>query len=271
MIMDTVNVDQTGSVARLKGRLGGKLQAQQSRPVDERKMPSMKETELSVSTSGFVALNNNALELISKNLKHQQLTHSLFDVIKAPSGGSTVFLVPGLAGDEAQKELSGIILDYNTPRAYWDTPDPVEGTPPVCQSRDSIISDDGKPCVRCQYNTFGSKDGESNAKACKESVELFLLRQDNVMPVIVRIPVSSKLLFQKYMTRLIGRIIPLSGVVTKITLERATSKTGQPYALYNFEAVSMLSSQEAASARNFAQKFMEILNAGDQPEMPEAV
>ena len=38
-------------------------------------------------------------------------------------------------------ELSGIILDYTTPRAYWDTPDPVEGTPPVCMSQNSISAD----------------------------------------------------------------------------------------------------------------------------------
>jgi hypothetical protein len=209
--------------------------------------------------SNYIALSGNSLEIISENLKNQPLTYQLFDIIKSPSGGTTVFTVPGLSGDEIHKELTGIILDYTTPRAYWDTPDPVEGTPPVCHSRDSIISLDGKPCANCEFNDFGSKDGATNAKACKESVEILLLRPDNIMPIIVRIPVSSKVLFQKYMTRLIGQMIPLSSVITRITLEKATSKAGQPYALYNFEMTGILESGEAASAKAFGKRFTEIL------------
>ena len=209
--------------------------------------------------SNYLALSGNAIDIIRANLKSQPLTMQFFDVVKSPSGGSTVFSVPGLAGDEAEKELTGIILDYTTPRAYWDTPDPVEGTPPVCYSPDSLISADGKACAHCPYNTFGSKDGESNAKACKESVALFLLRPDNIMPIIVRVPVTSKLIFQRYMARLIGKMMPLSGVVTRITLEKATSKGGKPYALYHFEAVSALSPEEAAKAREYAGQFMDIM------------
>ncbi|SDL66980.1 hypothetical protein SAMN04488502_101506 [Dendrosporobacter quercicolus] len=204
-------------------------------------------------------------------MKNQPLSFQLFDIVKSPSGGATAFTVPGLAGDEIYKELTGIVLDYTTPRAYWDTPDPVEGTPPVCYSPDSLVSHDGKPCSRCQFNDFGSKDGDSNAKACKESVTIFLLRPDNIMPIIIRVPVSSKLIFQRYMTRLIGKMMPLCGVVTKITLEKTTNKTGQPYSLYNFEAVSTLSPEETANARAFGQQFMEILNAAAlEPDVQEA-
>ena len=181
--------------------------------------------------------------------------------------------MPGISGDEIQKDISGIILNYTTPRAYWDTPEPVEGASPVCYSRDSIVSSDGKPCNRCIYNEFGSKDnGDSNGKACKESVSVFLLRPDNIMPIIVRIPVSSKIIFQRYMTRLVGNMIPLYGVVTRITLSKATNKTGQPYALYNFEAVKQLTTEETTSAKAYGQKFVEVLDAADvEPELGEAV
>lgn len=232
---------------------------------------TMPETTLAPANTGYIALRSDALDIIAENLKNQPLSHALFDVIKSPSGGATAFMVPGLAGDEIARELTGIILDYTTPRAYWETPDPVEGTPPVCWSRDSLVSHNGEACIRCTYNDFGSKDGDSGAKACKESVEVFLLRPDNIMPIIVRVPVSSKLLFQRYMARLVGRLIPLSGVVTKITLERATNKTGQPYALYNFEAISVLSPEEAADTKAFGQMFMEILHAADGSAIQEAV
>ena len=261
------------NTAKLKNRLGDKVQALQTEPTEGR-IINMPNTALSPVNSGYVALTNNALDIISANLKNQPLSYQLFDIIKSPSGGATAFTVPGLSGDDIEKELVGIIADYTLPRAYWSTPDPVEGTPPVCYSRNSIASyPDGKPCNRCEFNTHGSKNGgETNAKACKESVMIFLLRPDSILPAIVRVPVSSKTIFLRYMTRLVGRMIPLSGVVTKITLEKATNKTGQAYSLYNFEAVSTLSPEEVATAKAFGQGFMEIMNAADlEPNIAEAV
>ena len=247
---------------KLKDRLEDKARGLQN-PVEN--------VALTPSESGYLALNNNALDVIRANLKNQPLSFDLFDIVKSPSGGSTVFSVPGLAGDEAEKELTGIILDYTTPRAYWDTPDPVEGTPPVCLSQNSIISHDGKSCAHCPYNDFGSKDGESAAKACKESVLIFLLRPNSIIPVLVRVPVTSKARFLKYSTRLLSTLTPISSVVTKITLERATSKAGKPFALFNFEAVNVLSAADAANAKEYARQFMELVSSADMiPDLAEA-
>ena len=252
---------------KLKSRMSGKVQELQQ-PVE---MVAGPDTSLAPVNSGYMALTSNAVEIIKDNLKNQPLSYDLFDVVKSPSGGATVFEVPGLAGADAEKELVGIILDYTTPRAYWDTSDPVEGTPPVCMSRDSLVSQDGKACSRCPLNTFGSKDGDSNAKACKESVLLFLLRPNSIMPLLVRVPVTSKPRFLRYMTRLVGTLTPLNGVVTKITLEKATSKQGKPYALFNFQTVRNLSPEEAAQAKAFGQQFMEIVNAAQMvPELAQA-
>lgn len=250
---------------KLKSRMSGKVQELQQ-PAEAAPEPS-----LAPANSGYLALNNNALDIIRTNLKSQPLTLDLFDTVKSPAGGATMFSVPGLAGDEPAKELTGIILDYTTPRAYWDTSDPVEGTPPVCLSQNSIISHDGKSCAHCPYNDFGSKDGESSGKACKESVLLFLLRPNSIIPLLVRVPVTSKPRFLKYSTRLLSTLTPISSVVTRITLSRTTSKAGKPYALFNFEAVSVLNPEEAGRAKAYAQQFMEIVNAaGLVPDLSEA-
>ena len=253
---------------KLKDRMSGKVQElQQPAEVVE----AAPDTALAPADSSYLALTSNALDIIRSNLKSQPLSLDLFDIVKSPSGGATVFEVPGLTGNDAAKELVGIVLDYTTPRAYWDTPDPVEGTPPICLSQNSIISEDGKACAHCPFNTFGSKDGESNAKACKESVLLFLLRPNNIIPLLVRIPVTSKPRFLKYSTRLLSTLTPISSVVTKITLEKATSKQGKPYALFNFEAISILSPGEAESAKAYAQQFMEIVKTADlAPDLAEA-
>ena len=252
---------------KLKNRLDSKIQDLQQ-PME---MTASPETALTPVDSGYLALTNKALGLIRENLKSQPLTFDMFDIVKSPSGGSTVFSVPGLTGDEAEKELTGIVLDFTTPRAYWSTPDPTEGTPPTCISYDSITSHDGKICGLCPYNTYGSKDGESSAKACKESVLLLLLRPHSIIPLLVRVPVTSKSRFLKYSTRLLSTLTPISSVVTKISLERATSKAGKPYALFNFEAVNTLGSEEAAQAREYARQFMDIVRAADMvPELAEA-
>ena len=256
--------------SKLKSRMSGKVQELRQSPTQAVETAAL-DTAPAPVESTYLALTNNALDIIRDNLKSQPLTLDLFDVVKSPSGGATVFSVPGLTGDEPAKELAGIVLDYTTPRAYWDTSDPVEGTPPVCMSQNGIISEDGKACAHCPFNTFGSKDGESNAKACKESVLLFLLRPNNIIPLLVRVPVTSKPRFLKYSTRLLSTLTPISSVVTRITLEKATSKQGKPYALFNFEAVGTLGPEEAAQAKVFGQQFMEIVNAAQLvPELAEA-
>ena len=256
------------SRAALKDRLSDQVENLEAE--SEGKVISIARADITIVDSEYAALANNALDIITANLKNQPLSYHLFDVVKSPSGGATVFIVPGLNGDEPERELTGIILDYTTPRAYWESSDPIEGELPVCYSSDSLVSRDGKSCSHCQFNDFGSRDGDSNAKACKESVQILLLRPNNIMPILVRVPVSSKLTFQRYMTRLVGRMITLSGVITRITLEKATSKQGKPYALYSFEAVSSLSQEEASAARVFGQRIVDIVNADNiEPAVTE--
>ena len=252
-------------ITKLKNRMNTKM-AELETPA-----PLPFEMGLTPANTDYPALTSNALSVIRENLKNQPLSLDLFDVVKSPSGGSTVFSVPGLSHDEAETELSGIILDYTTPRAYWHTPEPVEGTPPDCMSVNSIISADGKSCAHCPYNDFGSKDGESNAKACKESVLLFLLRPNTILPLLVRVPVTSKSRFLKYTTRLAGALTPINGVVTKITLERATSRGGKPFALFKFEVGGTLDMDTVMQAKAYAQQFMEVVSAADMvPELDEA-
>ena len=191
---------------KLKSRMSGKMQ-EMAAPEESQMLI---EAERAAANSGFIALSSNALDIIRDNLKNQPMSLDLFDIVKSPSGGSTVFSVPGLYGEEAEKELTGIVLDYTTPRAYWTTPEPVEGTPPDCMSQNSIISYDGKACAHCPYNDFGSKDGESGAKACKESVLIFLLRPRSILPLLVRVPVTSKARFLKYTARLVGTLHPIN-------------------------------------------------------------
>lgn len=212
--------------------------------------------DVSINDKGYIALSGNVIDVIKGNLKNQPISLQLFDVVKAPSGGATVFTIPGVTGDEIEKELTGIILDYSTPRAYWENAEPVEGTPPDCFSTDSMVSHNGKICASCPFNTYGSKNGDSGAKACKETVVLYLLRPNNIMPLVVRVPVSSKLIFQKYAARLAGKMLPVNSVVTHISLEKKVSRSGQTYASYAFEMVEELSAEQSELAWAYSRQLM---------------
>ena len=101
---------------KLKGRMSGKMQElQQTTGNQNITVTSAPETSLAPVDSTYLALTNNALDIIRANLKSQPLTLDLFDLVKSPSGGATVFEVPGLAGNEAAMDLTGIVLDYTTP------------------------------------------------------------------------------------------------------------------------------------------------------------
>ena len=93
---------------KLKSRMGGMVQELQQ----SAGMTAGPDTSLASVNSDYMALTSNAVEIIKDNLKNQPLSYDLFDVVKSPSGGATVFEVPGLAGADAEKELVGIILDY---------------------------------------------------------------------------------------------------------------------------------------------------------------
>ena len=92
---------------KLKGRMSGKVQELQQPTGNQAiTVTSAPETSLAPVDSTYLALTSNALDIIRANLKSQPLTLDLFDLVKSPSGGATVFEVPGLAGTEAAMELS---------------------------------------------------------------------------------------------------------------------------------------------------------------------
>jgi hypothetical protein len=62
---------------------------------------------------------------------------------------------------------------------------------------------------------------------------------------------------------LIGKLIPIHGVITKITLSKATNKTGQPYATYNFEVVRQLNADEITQVKVYSAGFKAIMQTDE--------
>ena len=71
---------------KLKGRMSGKVQElQQTAGNQAVTITSTPETAMALVNSAYLALTNNALDIIRGNLKSQPLTLDLFDIVKSPS------------------------------------------------------------------------------------------------------------------------------------------------------------------------------------------
>lgn len=163
--------------------------------------------------------SGEAMELLIANvgdIEEAGLSFGDMDRITIPPAGSTKWLVPDLEQGEINVDkLVGVILKWETSRAYWVSED-VTGEAPDCASRDGktpveggLFAVDGErgaenpagvteggteypagSCIGCPMNQFGS-DSRGRGKACKESKLLYLVREGELLPTIISLPPTS--------------------------------------------------------------------------------
>ena len=128
-----------------------------------------------------------AMDIFQHNLRGQKITERDLRRVKVPPQGITIWSIPTTEGDIHTEEITGILVEYTTPRAYWDRPmDPNTLTPPNCSSHNGVmgVGDPGGACHLCPFSKYGSDPREdSNGQACKEKRMLFLLRPDSLLLV----------------------------------------------------------------------------------------
>lgn len=168
---------------------------------------------------------NEIQEIIQANLGPEGFGIEDLDVVKIPSGGGTVWEIPTDEGIEPTTKLEGIIIGSKGARAYWktsyDDPNRKKNEPPDCFSSDLLtgIGEPGGECAACPFNEFGT-DKNERGKACRESKRIFLMRRDQIIPLIVRASPMSLKPAKKYMIRLLGSKRHISSVYTRLTLEK---------------------------------------------------
>ena len=177
-----------------------------------------------------------------------------FDRVKIPTGGGQSFTVPTVEGEELVKYLEGVIVAHHPARAYWAS-DFQGGTPPQCSSLDGITGtgDPGGACVTCKFAQWGSdfRDGEYlDGQACKAMVRVYLLREEEVLPILVTLSPTSIKPIRQYLSTLSRVKKGIRAVVTRISLEKATSKRGQEYSKAVLAAVADI--EDPAATRAFA-------------------
>ena len=203
----------------------------------------MNKNELTV-TNSFTALQGFSLaDALSEEMTGMDVT---FDRIKIPAGGSTVFEVPGDAPGEtdAVKEFSGVILYHHPLFSYYRERFTGGNDAPDCGSYDGVtgIGVPGGDCARCPLNQFGT--GENGGKACKNKRRIYILREGELIPLLLTLPTGSMKEFGVYVKRLLAKGRKTAAVVTRFSLRKVTNAGGIAYAQAQFAVARALVDEE---------------------------
>jgi hypothetical protein len=176
-------------------------------------------------------------EVMRENFGGRGINWLQLERIKVPAGGGIAWEVETDEGNDAIKELDGIILIRRDQRTYFkDAFGSGDKGPPDCYSTDLErgIGDPGGPCASCPFAQFGSArrpDGSAgNGQACRQQNVLFFLRPDSLIPSVVMVPPSSLRTMGNHMRRLASQGLPYFKALTRLTLVKATSGDGITYA-----------------------------------------
>ena len=222
--------------------------------------------------SPFVIFETPVQEIhdaVAANLGDDKPSASDFERIKIPAGGGTAWTTQTLDGEELVKELTGIIVAWRDTRAYWSVPmEQSDGnSAPDCYSLDARTGNGtpGGDCLKCELSRFGSK-GEP--PACKQVRQLFLVREDNLLPEIVSLPPSSIKPARQYFMRLASKAVPCFSLITKISLEKTKNAQGIVYSRAVFTSGGRLTEEQSTRVKEYSSMIRPYLDAA--PSAPKA-
>lgn len=180
---------------------------------------------------GYLTEVVNLAELFSEELDGLRPS---FEHIKIPAGGGLAYELPGEDPEspDTEKEFSAVILFHHPINSYYKEKFTGANNPPDCASIDGklgVNSQTGecRDCKSCPLAKFGS--GENGGMACKQKRRMYLIREGEMLPMIMTLPTGSLGEFTKYVTRLVTKGMKANSVVTKFTLKRAQNSTGINY------------------------------------------
>ena len=189
-------------------------------------------TEMTVvENSGYLTETVNLAELFSEELDGLRPS---FEKVKIPAGGGLAYEVPGddPNSPDSAKEFSAVILYHHPINSYYKDKFTGANNPPDCSSVDGkigIVSETGecRDCKSCPLAKFGS--GENGGLACKQKRRMYILREGEMLPMIMTLPTGSLGEFTKYVTRLVTKGMKANSMVTRFSLKRAQNSTGINY------------------------------------------
>ena len=214
-------------------------------------------------TSGYLNLSN--FNINGEFLEELSDLDNKFKRIKISAGSSKIFELPSGNPDESDtvKEFYAVILYHHPMYIFYSSKYSGSSNPPDCLSVDGItgIGNPGGNCINCPKNKFGS--GENGSKACKNKHQIYLLRANEMFPLILSLPTSSNKEFSKYIKRLLSRGKKSDSVVTKFSLKKAVNKTGISYSQVQFSVARELDTKEVELIKNYSEQVKSYAQSND--------
>lgn len=210
--------------------------------------------ELAVKEENIFVVPSGNLKIDTDDL--DGLTIS-FDKISIPSGGGTMWELPGMDNPdepEYSKDIEGVIVDHYPVNAFFENEYTGEIVPPTCSSMDGKlgIGCPGGACANCPLNKYGSAD-DGKGKKCKNLRRIYILRSGEILPLLVTLPPTSIRNFSDYISkRIVTKGMKACDVVTRMTLTIEKSQTGIKYSKVQFSIARILQSEEKKVMREFS-------------------
>lgn len=197
-----------------------------------------------MSTNNYTALKDfNLAEALTSELGGMDIS---FDRVSIPAAGGQAFEVPGEMPGETDmvKDFSGVILFHHPMFTYYRERFSGGNNAPDCGSYDGIngVGDPGGVCATCPLNQFGS--GENGGKACKNKRRIYVLREGELIPILLVLPTGSMKEFAVYIKRLLAKGKKSNSVVTKFSLKKVTNASGIAYSQAQFAVDRVLTAEE---------------------------
>lgn len=197
-----------------------------------------------MNTNNYTALKDfNLAEALTSELGGMDIS---FDRVSIPAAGGQAFEVPGEMPGETDmvKDFSGVILFHHPMFTYYRERFTGGNNAPDCGSYDGItgVGNPGGVCATCPLNQFGS--GENGGKACKNKRRIYVLREGELIPILLVLPTGSMKEFSVYIKRLLAKGKKSNSVVTKFSLKKVTNASGIAYSQAQFAVERVLTSEE---------------------------
>lgn len=199
-------------------------------------------------------------ETFRANFEDEEIAGTL-DRVRMPSGGQTVWTIETLEGEEAHPdEIRGVIISFNKSRVYWKSDFEDVSGPPDCVSHDGRTGE-GNPggiCKLCPLSKFGENN---ESPPCREQRIVFILPEENILPIAMVLPPTSIFPFKKYLTRLGSKAIPVFSVITSFKLEKETSSGGIKYSKLKISMAEKLEREEIEKIKTYSEKIKTVLSS----------
>lgn len=215
--------------------------------------------------STYLAGGVDLHELFSEEMSG--LTPS-FERIKIPAGGGIAFEVPGddPNNPDLVKSFKAVILHHQPINSYYKEKYDGSNNPPDCASMDGKVGIDSdgvvQTCAECPLSKFGSAE-DGKGKACKQKRRIFLLREGEVLPVILTLPTGSLAEYSKYIMRLLSKGKKSNSVVTAFSLKKAQNSGGITYSQAVFAVDRDLTAEEFAAVSRMSEQVKATANSVD--------